>query len=74
MPSPVIFYTEDESSDLINTNKSIAEISLDDTKSTADAIKNEERVFILTPLKDAALVLRKYFQLIYQPVVLPTIS
>lgn len=64
VPSPVIFYTEDESSDLINTNKSIAEISLDDTKSTADAIKNEERVLILTPLKDAALYLRKYFELI----------
>lgn len=64
LASPVVFYNDDESSDLTTSNKSVAEISLDGSKSTADAIKNGERVLILTPLKDAASYLPRYFQLI----------
>lgn len=41
-------------------------IDLNPVKSTKDAIKNKERVLILTPLRDAAAYLPKHFELIAQ--------
>jgi hypothetical protein len=35
-------------------------------KSTPDAVKNKERVLLLTPLRDAAYYLPKYFELVAQ--------
>lgn len=43
---------------------SIQKIDLNKVKATSKAITNEERVLILTPLKDASRHLTKYFELI----------
>lgn len=42
----------------------IQHIDLNPIKSTTKAVANEERVLILTPVKDAAQHLSKYFELI----------
>ncbi|EGS18331.1 uncharacterized protein CTHT_0063550 [Thermochaetoides thermophila DSM 1495] len=59
--TPVIFNPhapiEINSSTIVNVN-------LNDIKSTTKALEREERVLILTPLKDAAPYLNKYFELI----------
>lgn len=46
------------------TSSSIEHVDLNPIKSTRQAVNNEERVLILTPLKDAAPYLSKYFELI----------
>lgn len=43
---------------------SIIHVDLNPIKSTTKAVQNEERVLILTPLKDASRYLSKYFELI----------
>lgn len=43
---------------------SIQHVDLNPIKSTRKAVANEERVLILTPLKDAAPYLSKYFELL----------
>ncbi|KAL5611951.1 hypothetical protein BROUX41_000482 [Berkeleyomyces rouxiae] len=43
---------------------SIVNIDLNAIKSTKQAIENEERVLLLTPLKDAGPYLEKYFELV----------
>ncbi|KAG9250476.1 putative ANP1 protein [Emericellopsis atlantica] len=45
-------------------SKSIQRVDLNPIKSTHKALLNEERVLILTPLKDAAQYLLKYFELL----------
>lgn len=45
-------------------SKSIQHVDLNPLKSTHNAVINEERVLILTPLKDAAPYLSKYFELL----------
>ncbi|KAI4597370.1 hypothetical protein KJ359_004476 [Pestalotiopsis sp. 9143b] len=49
----------------IDVNESsIISVDLNPIKSTRNAIANEERILIVTPLKDAAPYLSKYFELI----------
>jgi cellulose synthase/poly-beta-1,6-N-acetylglucosamine synthase-like glycosyltransferase len=43
---------------------SVQHVDLNPVKSTAQALANKERILILTPLKDAAPYLSKYFELI----------
>lgn len=43
---------------------SVQTVDLNPIKSTTNAVNNEERVLILTPLKDAARYLSKYFELV----------
>lgn len=45
---------------------SIDDVNLNPIKSTIQAIQNRERVLILTPLRDAAPYLAKYFDLLYK--------
>ncbi len=45
-------------------SSSIQHVNLNPIKSTTKAVKNEERVLILTPLKDASRYLSKYFELL----------
>jgi cellulose synthase/poly-beta-1,6-N-acetylglucosamine synthase-like glycosyltransferase len=45
-------------------SSTIARVDLNNIKSTARAISNQERVLILTPLRDAAPYLTKYFDLL----------
>jgi hypothetical protein len=45
---------------------SIADVDLNPIKSTIQAVQNRERVLILTPLRDAAPYLAKYFDLLYK--------
>lgn len=45
-------------------SSTITHVDLNPIKSTTKAVANEERVLILTPLKDAAPYLSKYFELI----------
>ena len=49
----------------VNTS-SIKHIDLNPITSTRDAVKNQERVLILTPLRDASPYLNKYFELLSQ--------
>lgn len=44
----------------------IAHVDLNQVKSTVDAVRNKERVLILTPLRDASYHLPKHFDLITQ--------
>ncbi|KAF3032297.1 hypothetical protein E8E12_002637 [Didymella heteroderae] len=44
----------------------IQHINLDPVKSTVDAVKNREKILILTPLRDASYYLAKYFDLLTQ--------
>ncbi|PVI07867.1 glycosyltransferase family 62 protein [Periconia macrospinosa] len=45
-------------------DSTIEHVNLNQIKSTPDAIKNRERVLILTPLRDASLYLPQYFDLL----------
>jgi len=45
-------------------SSTIEHVDLNPIKSTRQALKNEERILILTPLKDAAPYLSKYFELL----------
>ncbi|KFH45220.1 Mannan polymerase II complex subunit-like protein [Hapsidospora chrysogenum ATCC 11550] len=45
-------------------SKSIQYVDMNPIKSTRNAVINEERILILTPLKDAAPYLSKYFELL----------
>ncbi|CCC12362.1 hypothetical protein SMACR_05540 [Sordaria macrospora] len=45
-------------------SSTISHVDLNPIKSTTKAVANEERVLILTPLKDASRYLSKYFELI----------
>lgn len=47
-------------------SSSISEVNLNPIKSSIQAINNRERVLILTPLRDAAPYLEKYFDLLYK--------
>ncbi|KAK1756859.1 Anp1-domain-containing protein [Echria macrotheca] len=59
--TPVIFNRHTP----IEVNSSTIEnVDLNPIKSTTNAVNNEERVLILTPLKDAARYLSKYFELV----------
>ncbi|CAI6338304.1 unnamed protein product [Periconia digitata] len=45
-------------------DSTIEHVDLNQVKSTVDAIKNKERVLILTPLRDASMYLPQYFDLL----------
>ncbi|KAK4179890.1 family 62 putative glycosyltransferase [Triangularia setosa] len=59
--TPVIF---NHHAPLIVNESTIDHVDLNPIKSTTKAVQNEERVLILTPLKDAAPYLSKYFELL----------
>ncbi|KAH8671051.1 Anp1-domain-containing protein [Xylariales sp. PMI_506] len=61
MHTPVVF---NHHAPITVNDSSIMEVDLNPIKSTRQALQNEERVLILTPLKDAAPYLSKYFELI----------
>lgn len=61
LQTPVIFNHHEP---LEINHTSIIHVDLNPIKSTRKAVTNEERVLILTPLKDAAPYLSKYFELI----------
>lgn len=61
MQTPVIF---NHHAPLKVESPTIQNVDLNTIKSTRKAIANEERVLILTPLKDAASHLSKYFELL----------
>ncbi|KAF6839421.1 mannan polymerase ii complex anp1 subunit [Colletotrichum plurivorum] len=61
LQTPVIFNHHEP---LEINHTSIQHVDLNPIKSTRKAVANEERVLILTPLKDAAPYLSKYFELI----------
>ncbi|GJC79697.1 mannan polymerase II complex ANP1 subunit [Colletotrichum tofieldiae] len=61
LQTPVIFNHHEP---LEINHTSIQHVNLNPIKSTRKAVTNEERVLILTPLKDAAPYLSKYFELI----------
>ena len=44
----------------------IQHVKLDPIKSTVDAVRNKEKILILTPLRDASYYLAKYFDLLTQ--------
>jgi cellulose synthase/poly-beta-1,6-N-acetylglucosamine synthase-like glycosyltransferase len=48
------------------TNETISEVDLNPIMSTTSAVKNNERVLILTPLRDASPYLEQYFDLLSQ--------
>ncbi len=61
MKTPVIFNRHAP----IEVNSSTIEhVNLNPIKSTTNAVTNEERILILTPLKDAERYLSKYFELV----------
>jgi cellulose synthase/poly-beta-1,6-N-acetylglucosamine synthase-like glycosyltransferase len=59
--TPVIF---NRHAPLEINSSTIQHIDLNPIKSTTNALQNEERVLILTPLKDASPYLSKYFELL----------
>jgi hypothetical protein len=61
LQTPVIFNPH---APLKMNSSTIEHVDLNPIKSTRKALANEERVLILTPLKDAAKYLSKYFELI----------
>ncbi len=61
--TPVIF-NRHKPVDVSNTD--IEHVNLNKIKSTTDAVRNKERVLILTPLRDASNHLAKYFDLVSQ--------
>lgn len=63
LSTPVIF---NQHKPLDVSGSDIQHVNLNTVKSTTDAIKNEERILILTPLRDASLYLAKYFDLLTQ--------
>ncbi|KAL1903225.1 hypothetical protein Sste5346_000510 [Sporothrix stenoceras] len=61
MQTPVLF---NHHAPLTINSTTIEHVNLNPVKSTRKAATNEERVLILTPIKDAARYLSKYFELI----------
>ncbi|KAH8821138.1 glycosyltransferase family 62 protein [Xylogone sp. PMI_703] len=61
LQTPVLFNHHEP---LVVNDSSIKHVDLNPIKSTREAVFNEERVLILTPLKDAAMYLPKYFDLL----------
>jgi hypothetical protein len=61
LKTPVIFNHHEP---LEVNSSSIKRVDLNPIKSTTKAVANEERVLILTPLRDAAQYLPKYFDLL----------
>lgn len=61
MQTPVIF---NHHAPIKVNSSSIDRIDLNPIKSTTNAVTNEERVLILTPLRDAAPYLTRYFDLL----------
>lgn len=61
MQTPVIF---NKHAPLKVESPTIRNVDLNPIKSTRKAVANEERVLLLTPLKDAASHLSKYFELL----------
>jgi hypothetical protein len=61
LKTPVIFNSH---APLEVNSSTIQRVDLNPIKSTIKALKNEERVLILTPLKDASRFLSKYFELV----------
>lgn len=61
MQTPVIF---NHHAPLTVDSPTIKNVDLNPIKSTRKAVVNEERVLLLTPLKDAAPYLSKYFELL----------
>ncbi|KAK3392188.1 putative ANP1 protein [Sordaria brevicollis] len=59
--TPVIF---NHHAPLEINSSTITHVDLNPVKSTTKAVANEERILILTPLKDASRYLSKYFELI----------
>lgn len=63
-PSPVKFFDSSADEAASHNKTQIARVDLNKVQSTTSAIENKERVLILTPLRDAATYLTKYFELI----------
>jgi hypothetical protein len=61
MQTPVIF---NHHAPIEVNSSSIHHVDLNPIKSTTNAVSNEERVLILTPLRDAAPYLTRYFDLL----------
>ncbi|ORY65531.1 Anp1-domain-containing protein [Pseudomassariella vexata] len=61
LQTPVIF---NHHAPITVNDTTITHVNLNPVKSTTKALQNEERVLIVTPLKDAAPYLSKYFELI----------
>lgn len=61
LQTPVIF---NHHAPIVVNSSTVIEHDLNPIKSTQKAVANEERVLILTPLKDAAPYLSKYFELV----------
>jgi cellulose synthase/poly-beta-1,6-N-acetylglucosamine synthase-like glycosyltransferase len=61
LQTPVIF---NHHAPIEVNSSSIRHVDLNPIKSTTNAVSNEERVLILTPLRDAAPYLPKYFDLL----------
>jgi hypothetical protein len=61
MQTPVIF---NHHAPITVNGSTILEVNLNPIKSTRQAVQNDERVLIVTPLKDAAPYLSKYFELV----------
>jgi hypothetical protein len=61
LQTPVIF---NHHAPLTINSTTIEHVNLNPIRSTRKAVANEERVLILTPIKDAAPYLSKYFELI----------
>lgn len=61
LQTPVIF---NHHAPLEVNSSTIRHIDLNPIKSTTNAVSNEERILILTPLRDAASYLPKYFDLL----------
>ncbi|KAK5660103.1 hypothetical protein OQA88_13572 [Cercophora sp. LCS_1] len=59
--TPVIY---NRHAPIVVNSSTIENIDLNPIKSTTNAVNNEERILILTPLKDAARYLSKYFELV----------
>jgi len=63
LQTPVIYNHHEP---LVVNSTTIKRVDLNPIDSTPKALSNEERVLILTPLKDAAPYLQKYFDLLSQ--------
>jgi Anp1 len=61
LQTPVIFNHHEP---LVINSTTIKRIDMNPIASTTKALANEERILILTPLRDAALYLSKYFDLL----------
>jgi hypothetical protein len=61
MQTPVIF---NHHAPITVNSTTIEHVDLNPVKSSRQAVANEERVLVLTPLKDAAHYLSKYFELL----------